>query len=106
MEYQHWLREAISQLQASESPRRDAEILLEHVTGRGRTFILAFGETQLTDEQCQQLDALLTRRRDGEHCSFNRGARILVVAVICFASDLNSAPGYGVSGGAGTGAVA
>lgn len=62
MEYQHWLREAISQLQASESPRRDAEILLEHVTGRGRTFILAFGETQLTDEQCQQLDALLTRR--------------------------------------------
>ena len=31
MEYQHWLREAISQLQASESPRRDAEILLEHV---------------------------------------------------------------------------
>ena len=93
MEYQHWLREAISQLQASESPRRDAEILLEHVTGRGRTFILAFGETQLTDEQCQQLDALLTRRRDGE-------------PIAHLASDLNSAPGYGVSGGAGTGAVA
>ncbi len=107
MEYQHWLREAISQLQASESPRRDAEILLEHVTGRGRTFILAFGETQLTDEQCQQLDALLTRRRDGEPIAhLTGGARILVVAVICFASDLNSAPGYGVSGGAGTGAVA
>lgn len=35
MEYQYWLREAISQLQASESPRRDAEILLEYVTGRG-----------------------------------------------------------------------
>ena len=31
MEYQHWLREAISQLQASESPRRDAEILLNPV---------------------------------------------------------------------------
>ena len=45
MDYQHWLREAISQLQASESPRRDAEILLEFVTGKGRTFILAFGET-------------------------------------------------------------
>lgn len=28
MEYQHWLREAINQLQGSESPRRDAEILL------------------------------------------------------------------------------
>lgn len=35
MEYQHWLREAISQLQASESPRRDAEILLEHVKPEG-----------------------------------------------------------------------
>ncbi|VFT69715.1 protein methyltransferase hemk (protein-glutamine N methyltransferase) [Escherichia coli] len=38
MEYQHWLREAISQLQASESPRRDAEILLEHVTGQRAYF--------------------------------------------------------------------
>lgn len=75
MEYQHWLREAISQLQASESPRRDAEILLEHVTGRGRTFILAFGETHLTDEQCQQLDALLTRRRDGEPIAHLTGVR-------------------------------
>lgn len=75
MEYQHWLREAISQLQASESPRRDAEILLEHVTGKGRTFILAFGETQLTDEQCQQLDALLTRRRDGEPIAHLTGVR-------------------------------
>ena len=26
MDYQHWLREAISQLQASESPRRDAPL--------------------------------------------------------------------------------
>ena len=60
MEYQHWLREAISQLQASESPRRDAEILLAHVTGRRRTFILAFGETQRTDEHCQQLHPLLS----------------------------------------------
>ena len=66
MEYQQWLREAINQLQASESPRRDAEILLEHVTGKGRTYILAFGETHLTDEQREQLDALLARRRAGE----------------------------------------
>ena len=55
MEYQHWLREAISQLQASESPRRDAEILLEHVTGKGRTFILAFGETQLLTNNVSNL---------------------------------------------------
>ncbi|MGQ7187467.1 HemK/PrmC family methyltransferase, partial [Escherichia sp. HC-CC] len=49
--------------------------LLEYVTGRGRTFILAFGETQLTDEQCQQLDALLTRRRDGEPIAHLTGVR-------------------------------
>ena len=55
MDYQHWLRDAISQLAQSESPRRDAEILLEHVTGKTRTFILAFGETALTDAQCEQL---------------------------------------------------
>ncbi len=55
MEYQYWLREAISQLQASESPRRDAEILLEYVTGRGRTFILAFGETQRTTNNVSNL---------------------------------------------------
>lgn len=35
MDFQHWLHEAISQLQESESPRRDAEILLEFVTGKG-----------------------------------------------------------------------
>ncbi|MBY7471651.1 peptide chain release factor N(5)-glutamine methyltransferase [Escherichia marmotae] len=75
MEYQQWLRGAINQLQASESPRRDAEILLEHVTGKGRTYILAFGETHLTDEQREQLDALLARRRAGEPVAHLTGVR-------------------------------
>ena len=75
MDYQHWLREAISQLQASESPRRDAEILLEFVTGKGRTFILAFGETVLTEAQRQQLDTLLERRQRGEPVAHLTGVR-------------------------------
>ncbi|HCJ6374404.1 peptide chain release factor N(5)-glutamine methyltransferase [Citrobacter sp. RHBSTW-00671] len=75
MDYQHWLREAISQLQASESPRRDAEIILEFVTGKGRTYILAFGETQLTDEQCEQLNALVVRRQRGEPVAHLTGVR-------------------------------
>ena len=75
MDYQHWLREAISQLQASESPRRDAEILLEFVTGKGRTFILAFGETVLTEAQCQRLDTLLERRQRGEPVAHLTGVR-------------------------------
>jgi len=75
MEYQQWLREAVSQLQASESPRRDAEILLGFVTGKARTFILAFGETPLTDEQQAQLAGLLARRERGEPVAHLIGER-------------------------------
>ncbi|MDA8511665.1 MULTISPECIES: peptide chain release factor N(5)-glutamine methyltransferase [unclassified Citrobacter] len=75
MDYQQWLREAISQLQASESPRRDAEIILEFVTGKGRTYILAFGETQLTEAQCEQLNALVARRQRGEPVAHLTGVR-------------------------------
>lgn len=75
MEYQQWLREAVSQLQASESPRRDAEILLGFVTGKARTFILAFGETPLTDEQQEQLAGLLARRVCGEPVAHLIGER-------------------------------
>lgn len=75
MNFQHWLREAISQLQESDSPRRDAEILLEFVTGKGRTWILAFGETELTDAQRQHLAALLARRRRGEPIAHLIGER-------------------------------
>ncbi|MFW3573376.1 peptide chain release factor N(5)-glutamine methyltransferase [Kosakonia cowanii] len=75
MEYQQWLREAVSKLQASESPRRDAEILLGFVTGKARTFILAFGETPLTDEQQEQLAGLLARRERGEPVAHLIGER-------------------------------
>ena len=90
MDYQQWLREAISQLQTSESPRRDAEILLEFVTGKGRTFILAFGETVLTEAQHQRLGTLLERRQ--------RCARGLVPAAVCVSGYAYSTPGYRVPG--------
>ncbi|EPQ0970613.1 peptide chain release factor N(5)-glutamine methyltransferase [Citrobacter farmeri] len=75
MDFQHWLHEAISQLQESESPRRDAEILLEFVTGKGRTYLLAFGETPLTDVQQAQLATLLARRQRGEPIAHLTGVR-------------------------------
>ncbi|EPJ9671426.1 TPA: peptide chain release factor N(5)-glutamine methyltransferase [Citrobacter freundii] len=75
MDFQHWLHEAISQLQGSESPRRDAEILLEFVTGKGRTYLLAFGETPLTDVQQAQLATLLARRQRGEPIAHLTGVR-------------------------------
>lgn len=75
MDFQAWLRAAASELSTSESPRRDAEILLEHVTGKARTFILAFGETQLTAAQEQQLATLLARRKTGEPVAHLTGER-------------------------------
>jgi len=75
MDFQHWLRVAIGELSESESPRRDAEILLEHVTGKARTFILAFGETALTADQHAQLSALLSRRKAGEPVAHLTGER-------------------------------
>ncbi|WP_373963727.1 peptide chain release factor N(5)-glutamine methyltransferase [Kosakonia sacchari] len=75
MDYQQWLRQAISELAASESPRRDAEILLGFVTGKSRTFILAFGETLLDAGQQQQLATLLARRVNGEPVAHLIGVR-------------------------------
>ncbi|HKN05452.1 MAG TPA: peptide chain release factor N(5)-glutamine methyltransferase [Buttiauxella sp.] len=75
MDFQHWLQQAIAQLQESESPRRDAEILLGFVTGKARTFILAFGETDLSTEQQQQLSVLLRRRVQGEPIAHLVGER-------------------------------
>ncbi|STQ11295.1 N5-glutamine S-adenosyl-L-methionine-dependent methyltransferase [Enterobacter cloacae] len=34
MDFQSWLRQATGALSDSESPKRDAEILLEYVTGK------------------------------------------------------------------------
>lgn len=75
MDFHHWLQQAMRELSGSESPRRDAEILLEHVTGKARTYILAFGETQLTAEQQAALAELLARRKIGEPVAHLVGER-------------------------------
>ncbi|NIG77483.1 peptide chain release factor N(5)-glutamine methyltransferase [Klebsiella sp. Ap-873] len=75
MEFQSWLRQAVQCLAQSESPKRDAEILLGFVTGKSRTFILAFGETTLTPAQETELDDLLARRERGEPIAHLVGER-------------------------------
>lgn len=75
MEFQLWLRQAVHRLAHSESPKRDAEILLGFVTGKSRTFILAFGETMLMPAQQTTLDALLARRAQGEPIAHLVGVR-------------------------------
>lgn len=75
IDYHHWLKAAAARLTHSDSPRRDAEILLGFVTGRARTFLLAFDETRLTPQQQQQLEALLVRREQGEPVAYLVGER-------------------------------
>ncbi|EIX9031436.1 peptide chain release factor N(5)-glutamine methyltransferase [Klebsiella aerogenes] len=75
MTFRQWLTQAIARLGASDSPRRDAEILLGHVTGKARTWILAFDETVLTAEQLAELEALLARRLNGEPVAHLVGQR-------------------------------
>lgn len=75
MTYSEWLSGARLELMTSDSPQRDAEILLSFVTQKARTFLLAFGETELTVEQQQQLLLLLERRKLGEPIAYLVGER-------------------------------
>lgn len=75
MDFRSWLAAAAARLTASDSPRRDAEILLGHVTGRARTYLLAFGETELDAAQAEQLETLLARRERGEPIAYLVGER-------------------------------
>ncbi|MBD2801468.1 peptide chain release factor N(5)-glutamine methyltransferase [Xenorhabdus sp. M] len=75
MDYQYWLRYAAMQLTESDSPKRDAEILLQHVTGRSRTYLIAFSETVISSKEVHQLNELLARRMQGEPIAYIVGER-------------------------------
>ncbi|WP_239739609.1 peptide chain release factor N(5)-glutamine methyltransferase [Proteus penneri] len=75
MNYEQWLRQAALQLIESDSPKRDAEILLGHVTQRARTYLVAFNETLLSQDELTQLSQLLTRRIKGEPIAYLVGER-------------------------------
>lgn len=79
MTLQQWLASAVSQLSFNHpdntSPKCDAEVILQFVTGKSRAYIMAFGETLLTHEQLQQLNVLLQRRCKGEPVAYLTGER-------------------------------
>lgn len=75
MTFRQWLQQAVSALASSESPKRDAEILLQHVAGKARTYILAFDETPLSVSQLDTLAGLLARRANGEPVAHLVGTR-------------------------------
>jgi len=75
MTYQAWLKQAIASLKESDSPKRDAEILLSFVTQKSRTFIIAFAETELNTNEYRQLEQLLVRRQQGEPIAYLVGEK-------------------------------
>ncbi|BFI70568.1 peptide chain release factor N(5)-glutamine methyltransferase [Yersinia pseudotuberculosis] len=75
MNYQHWLSLAAARFTHSDSPKRDAEILLSFVTGKARTYLLAFGETEITAEHLLWLETLANRREQGEPIAYLVGER-------------------------------
>ncbi|MFS2223805.1 peptide chain release factor N(5)-glutamine methyltransferase [Pantoea sp. B65] len=75
MDIRSWLKAATATLCGGDSPKRDAEILLGFVTGKSRSWLIAFDETLLTASQLAQLDALIARRARGEPVAHLTGER-------------------------------
>lgn len=67
------LRAATQDLQgSSDTAALDAQLLLAQVTGRGRAWLLAHGETPLTPAQIRRFSALVARRHAGEPLAYLR----------------------------------
>ena len=75
MMIRRWLQQAVVALCGGDSPKRDAEILLGFVTGKSRSWLVAFDDAQLDADQLTQLDALLARRVTGEPIAHLVGER-------------------------------
>ena len=70
-----WIQHAKDVLSAEgiESARLDALLLVEHVTHKNRTHLLAHPELELTNEQHSSLTSLLSRRLQHEPMAYIRG---------------------------------
>ncbi|QUG75371.1 peptide chain release factor N(5)-glutamine methyltransferase [Erwinia sp. E602] len=75
MQIRSWLRAATQRLAASDSPKRDAEILLGQVTGKSRSWLIAFDDRELDAQQLAALEPLLARREAGEPVAYLTGER-------------------------------
>ncbi|SFM93899.1 release factor glutamine methyltransferase [Izhakiella capsodis] len=124
MRIRDWLPVAAARLENSESSRRDAEILLSFVTGKGRSWLRAFDETTLDGTQLATLTALIARRAKGEPVAYITGVRefwslalrvspvTLIprpdteVLVECALEKMDTPQGHALDLGTGTGAIA
>jgi len=70
------LKNAIAGLAAcSPTPRLDAEVLVMHACGIGRSELITRHDAALTDEQQNRLEGLLVRRKRGEPVAYITGTR-------------------------------
>ncbi|HSX01837.1 MAG TPA: peptide chain release factor N(5)-glutamine methyltransferase [Candidatus Saccharimonadia bacterium] len=73
----HWLKQATTTLTAAKtsSERLDAELILAHVLGRDRTWLLTHDDETLSAEQSTTADALVGRRAGREPLVHLTGTR-------------------------------
>ncbi|CCG87111.1 peptide chain release factor N(5)-glutamine methyltransferase [Erwinia piriflorinigrans] len=87
MQIRDWLRAATAQLSESDSPKRDAEILLGLVTGKSRAWLIGFDDNVLDAAALKRLDALLARRAAGEPIAYLTGEREFWSLSLCVTPD-------------------
>ncbi|PRL63612.1 peptide chain release factor N(5)-glutamine methyltransferase [Haemophilus influenzae] len=78
MNYKEWLAQSIADLaqkNPSENSRIDALVLLQYATGKPRTQILAFDDTEIDEKVRLKLTALLDRRLNGEPIAYILGEK-------------------------------
>ena len=70
---QNLARGIVALAKNSESPRTDAQLLLGHVTGKEKEWILAHGEAFLSKAQAEKFDALCEERATGKPLAYILG---------------------------------
>ena len=78
MNYKEWLAQAIAdfaQKNPTENSKIDALVLIQHATGKSRTQILAFDDTEIDEKVRLKLTALLDRRLSGEPIAYILGEK-------------------------------
>ena len=78
MNYKEWLAQAIANLaqkNPTENSKIDALVLLQYATGKSRTQILAFDDTEIDEKVRLKLTALLDRRLKGEPIAYILGEK-------------------------------
>ncbi len=78
MNYKEWLAQAITDLaqkNPTENSKIDALVLLQHATGKSRTQILAFEDTEIDEKVRLKLTVLLDRRLNGEPIAYILGEK-------------------------------